>query len=61
MSKKPPHRRRYPLGRIKMAQCYDTHEIAKLGFHRDTVQHWLKEGLTPIDERRPIPLSYVAV
>ncbi|HTZ66034.1 MAG TPA: helix-turn-helix domain-containing protein [Roseiarcus sp.] len=48
-------RRRYPASRIKQSCCYEPAEIAKLfGVHRNTVRHWLKDGLQPIDCRRPI-------
>jgi hypothetical protein len=48
-------RRRYPVNRIKQTCSYDTGDIAKLfGIHRNTVRHWLKDGLKAIDDRRPI-------
>jgi Helix-turn-helix domain len=48
-------RRRYPVNLIKLSDSYDPAEVAKLfGIHRNTVRHWLKEGLVPIDDRRPI-------
>lgn len=48
-------RRRYPVNRIKQSYSYEPVEIAKLfGLHRNTVRHWLKDGLQPIDGRRPI-------
>jgi len=48
-------RRRYPVNRIKLSCSYEPAEIAKLfGLHRNTVRHWLKDGLQPIDDRRPI-------
>ena len=48
-------RRRYPASRIKQSCCYEPAEIAKLfGVHRNTVRHWLKDGLKQIDCRRPI-------
>jgi hypothetical protein len=51
-------RRRYPVNLIKLSCSYDPAEIAKLlGIHRNTVRHWLKEGLVPIDDRRPILIS----
>ena len=53
--KKPIRRRRYPTNRIKQTSSYDPGEIAKLfGVHRNTVRHWLKDGLNAIDDRRPI-------
>jgi hypothetical protein len=52
---KTTQRRRYPVNRIKQTCSYDSAEIAKLfGIHRNTVRHWLKDGLLAIDDRRPI-------
>jgi hypothetical protein len=49
-----PRRRHYLVNRIKQANCYDPHEIAKLfEIHPNTVRHWLKDGLQAIDGRRP--------
>jgi hypothetical protein len=54
--------RRYPVNLIKLSCIYDPAEIAKLfGIHRNTVRHWLKEGLAPIDDRRPILISGAAL
>ena len=51
-------RRRYPVNRIKQTCSYDPADIAKLfGIHRNTVRHWLKDGLKAIDDRRPIVVS----
>ncbi len=51
---KKRRRRRYPVNRIKRHITYDTAEIAKLlDLHRNTVRHWLKDGLPTIDQRRP--------
>jgi hypothetical protein len=48
-------RRRYPVNRIKQTRSYDSADIAKLfGIHRNTVRHWLKDGLKAIDDHRPI-------
>ena len=56
-----PRRRRYSINRVKRSASYDAYDIAKLfGIHRNTVRHWLREGLTPIDDRRPT-LVYGAV
>jgi hypothetical protein len=50
--------RRYPVNLIKLSCIYDPAEIAKLfGIHRNTVRHWLKEGLAPIDP--PFGLCFV--
>jgi hypothetical protein len=58
MAKLPrPRRRRprVPISRIKAGCTYDTNDIAKLlGVHRNTVRHWLKQGLATIDDRRPL-------
>jgi hypothetical protein len=54
-TKKHGRRRRYPVNLIKQSCSYDPAEIAKLfGIHRNTVRHWLKDGLQPIDGQRPI-------
>jgi hypothetical protein len=48
-------RRRYPAHQVKRTCSYDSADIAKLfGIHRNTVLHWLKDGLAAIDDRRPI-------
>ena len=48
--KKPARRRRYRVNLIKQTCLYDTNEVAKLfGLHRNTVRHWFREGLKPID------------
>jgi excisionase family DNA binding protein len=50
-----PKTRRPSPRRIKQSVSYDVAEAAKLlGVHRNTVRRWLKEGLTALDERRPI-------
>ena len=53
--RKPARRRRYRINLIKGTYLYEPSEIAKLfHIHRNTVRHWLKEGLNPIDDRRPV-------
>ncbi len=48
-------RRRLPVNRIKTGISYDVAETAKvLGAHRNTIRHWLREGLEAIDDRRPL-------
>jgi len=48
-------RRRPSPRQIKQGACYEVAEVAKLlGVHRNTVRRWLKEGLSALDERRPI-------
>jgi len=62
LSTKKHFRRRYPVNLIKLSCSYDPAEIAKLfGIHRNTVRHWLKSGLVPIDDRRPILISGAAL
>jgi hypothetical protein len=47
--------RRLSPGRIKMHRTYLIEEAARtLGVHKNTVANWLKNGLEPIDNRRPI-------
>jgi hypothetical protein len=54
-TRKPAHRRRYPVNLIKGTYLYEPSEIAKLfHIHRNTIRHWFKEGLKPIDDRRPV-------
>lgn len=55
-------RRRYPVNRVKLDWSYDPTEIAKLfGVHRNTVRHWIKAGLAPLDDRRPILIHGTAL
>jgi hypothetical protein len=45
----PNHRR------VKSLRSYTVEEIAGLfGIHKNTVRNWVKNGLTPIDSKRPI-------
>jgi len=40
---------------VKTHRSYTVEEAArKLGVHKNTVRHWLKEGLQTIDDRRPL-------
>jgi hypothetical protein len=40
---------------VKIHRNYSVEEIARLfRLHKNTVRNWLKQGLTPIDERRPM-------
>jgi hypothetical protein len=55
LKRKPAHRRRYQVNLIKGTYLYEPSEIAKLfHIHRNTVRHWFKEGLNPIDGRKPV-------
>ncbi len=61
-NKSRPKRRRCALNRIKTGICYEVAEIAKLfGMHRNTVRHWLREGLKTIDDRRPLLIHGAAL
>jgi len=47
---RPPDRRR-----VKALRSYTIDEAARvLTVHRNTVRHWIKEGLNVIDDKRPI-------
>lgn len=49
----PP--RRLNPNRVKLNRSYDVGELAELlGVHKNTVRHWSTEGLTPIDDGRPM-------
>jgi hypothetical protein len=62
LSRKKHFRRRYHVNLIKLSCSYEPAEIAKLfGIHRNTIRHWLKDGLAPIDNRRPILVSGAAL
>lgn len=54
----PPHPRRTrnpPARRVKTGICYEVAEAAALlGVHRNTVRHWIRQGLRPLDDRRPL-------
>jgi Homeodomain-like domain len=40
---------------VKVHRNYSVEEIARLfGLHKNTVRHWLKQGLVGIDDRRPM-------
>ena len=49
-------KKRHPNHRlVKINRSYTVEEIAKLfGNHKNTVRHWLKEGLATIDDKRPM-------
>jgi hypothetical protein len=53
--RRPVRKRRHPLSHIKTGCTYDVVEAAALlGVHRNTVRQWLKVGLKPIDDKRPL-------
>ena len=42
-------------GLVKIHRSYTIEDVARtLGVHKNSVANWLKNGLTPIDDRRPI-------
>jgi hypothetical protein len=49
-------RKRHPNHRlVKIHRSYTIEEIANLlGKHKNTVRHWVKDGLTSIDDKRPM-------
>ena len=50
MGKRAPNPRR-----VKIHRSYTVDDAAQLfGYHRNTIRHWQKQGLKPIDRRRPI-------
>jgi transposase len=39
---------------VKLHRNYSVEDVARLfGLHKNTVRVWLKQGLEPIDDRRP--------
>jgi hypothetical protein len=50
MSERPPNPRR-----VKKHRSYTVEETARLfGCHRNTIRHWQKQGLKPVDGKRPV-------
>ena len=49
-------RKRHPNHRlVKIHRSYTVEEVAKLfGIHKNTVRHWVKDGLTSIDDKCPM-------
>lgn len=40
---------------VKLNRCYDVAELAaRLGIHKNTVRHWQRDGLKPLDSGRPV-------
>ena len=40
---------------VKLHRCYSVPELAAcFGIHKNTVRHWQREGLTPLDGKRPV-------
>jgi hypothetical protein len=48
--------------RVKLHRSYSTKELAtRLGVHKNTVRHWQRNGLKPIDGNRPVMFQGGAV
>jgi len=55
-------RRRANPNLVKLHRNYTARELAdRLGVHKNTVRHWQRDGLKPIDEQRPFLFTGVAV
>lgn len=47
---------------VKIHRTYTVHKLAgRLGVHKNTVRHWQRNGLAPIDNRRPYLFHGAAV
>jgi hypothetical protein len=47
--------KRFNPRRLKVHRSYTVGEVARmLEAHKNTVRAWLRDGLTPIDQRRPV-------
>jgi hypothetical protein len=54
--------RRANPNRVKIHTLYTAHELAnRLGVHKNTVRHWQRNGLKPIDGHRPSLFKGAAV
>ena len=52
--KKKTFKRNFDLRRIKRDMSYSPLEISDvLGVHKNTIHHWLKEGLPKLDNQKP--------
>ena len=49
-----PKKRKINAARISQNRSYDRREISRaLAIHKNTISHWVREGLKPIDNQRP--------
>lgn len=49
-----PKKRKINAERIRQNRSYDRREISKvLDVHKNTISHWVRDGLRPIDNQRP--------
>ena len=47
-------KRTYNLRRIRIGRSYSVQEISELfGVHKNAISRWIKNGLRPIDQRKP--------
>ena len=47
---------------LKIHRSYDVSELAELlGVHKNTIREWQRNGLSPVDERRPFLFTGAAV
>lgn len=49
-----PKKRKINAARIRQNRTYDRREISKaLAVHKNTISHWVREGLCPLDNQKP--------
>ncbi|MBN8649750.1 MAG: hypothetical protein J0L55_17520 [Caulobacterales bacterium] len=49
-----PKKRKINAARIRQNRSYDRREISRaLAIHKNTISHWVREGLRPMDNQRP--------
>ncbi len=49
-----PKKRKINAARIRQNRSYDRREISRaLAIHKNTISHWVREGLKPLDNQRP--------